>query len=105
MSLVIHPLAVLFCIVLLGGCALSSPDRPLPASHPANPNAPESSLSPASQTLAPSASVRPATASLAAAFVCPMHEQVTSDQPGSCPICHMKLVPSTTNHLQHGGHQ
>jgi len=29
----------------------------------------------------------------AAHYVCPMHPQVTSDKPGSCPICGMNLVP------------
>ncbi len=26
-------------------------------------------------------------------FHCPMHPQITSDQPGECPICHMNLEP------------
>jgi Cu(I)/Ag(I) efflux system membrane fusion protein len=26
-------------------------------------------------------------------YVCPMHPQVTADEPGSCPICGMDLVP------------
>jgi len=26
-------------------------------------------------------------------YVCPMHPQVTSDRPGDCPICGMRLVP------------
>lgn len=26
-------------------------------------------------------------------YWCPMHHQVRSDQPGTCPICHMALVP------------
>jgi RND family efflux transporter MFP subunit len=34
-------------------------------------------------------------------FICPMHPTYTSDRPGDCPICNMKLVPvkteSTTN--------
>ncbi|MGD8964377.1 MAG: heavy metal-binding domain-containing protein, partial [Gammaproteobacteria bacterium] len=25
-------------------------------------------------------------------YVCPMHPQVTSEEPGSCPICGMDLV-------------
>jgi Cu(I)/Ag(I) efflux system membrane fusion protein len=26
-------------------------------------------------------------------YFCPMHPTVTSDKPGECPICHMRLVP------------
>ncbi len=32
--------------------------------------------------------------SASAAYVCPMHPEVTSDAPGLCPKCNMKLVPS-----------
>jgi hypothetical protein len=32
----------------------------------------------------------------AAAYVCPMHPEVTSSAPGLCPKCNMKLVPHTT---------
>lgn len=28
-----------------------------------------------------------------AVYVCPMHPDVTSKEPGTCPKCHMKLVP------------
>jgi rRNA maturation protein Nop10 len=27
-------------------------------------------------------------------YVCPMHPEVTATEPGSCPKCGMKLVPS-----------
>lgn len=30
-------------------------------------------------------------------YVCPMHPQIQSDQPGSCPICGMNLVPRQTD--------
>jgi hypothetical protein len=44
-------------------------------------------------------------ATQAAAYVCPMHKQVTSNQPGACPICHMKLVPNTPHDpATHGAH-
>lgn len=35
--------------------------------------------------------VEPAPSS--AAYLCPMHLHIGSDQPGLCPECHMKLVP------------
>jgi Cu(I)/Ag(I) efflux system membrane fusion protein len=34
-----------------------------------------------------------AAASVKAKFFCPMHPTYTSDRPGDCPICNMKLVP------------
>ena len=30
----------------------------------------------------------------AAAWTCPMHPEVVSDEPGTCPQCGMKLVPA-----------
>jgi hypothetical protein len=30
----------------------------------------------------------------AAAYTCPMHPEVTSDEPGDCPTCGMDLVPA-----------
>jgi len=33
-----------------------------------------------------------------AAYVCPMHPEIQSDQPGKCPICGMDLVPNEHQH-------
>ena len=45
-----------------------------------------------------------------AQYVCPMHPEVVSDQPGVCPICNMKLEKKTAespaviqDHKAHGG--
>lgn len=54
---------------------------------PSNPNAPEGAEPPAPRT---------ATATSATTtYVCPMHPEVTSPDPGVCPKCNMKLVPKT----------
>lgn len=36
-------------------------------------------------------------------YVCPMHPQVTSDDPGTCPICGMDLVPRKAEASAGGG--
>ncbi len=41
-------------------------------------------------------------------YVCPMHPDVRSDQPGRCPKCGMKLVPAKASEHEHdekGGSQ
>ena len=44
----------------------------------------------------------------ASSWVCPMHPEVRSDQPGVCPQCGMKLVPAEDDappaHEHHGAH-
>jgi FtsP/CotA-like multicopper oxidase with cupredoxin domain len=49
-------------------------------------------------------------ATVASAYVCPMHPEVTSNEPGTCPKCGMKLVAATNadEHMHHGdphGHE
>jgi FtsP/CotA-like multicopper oxidase with cupredoxin domain len=47
-----------------------------------------------------------------AGYACPMHPEIHSDHPGSCPLCHMKLVPAQLvsrsgkghGHGDHGHH-
>ena len=45
-------------------------------------------------------------AETSASYVCPMHPEVTSDTPGSCPKCGMDLVPQAEagEHVHHGHH-
>jgi hypothetical protein len=43
------------------------------------------------------------TTTTAASWVCPMHPEVISDEPGTCPQCGMKLVPGTPGALSAGG--
>ena len=50
----------------------------------------------------------PAEATIAdARFYCPMHPQITSAEPGSCPICSMRLepIPTEREHSHTGAHE
>jgi FtsP/CotA-like multicopper oxidase with cupredoxin domain len=44
----------------------------------------------------------PATATKA--WTCPMHPDVISDAPGTCPVCGMKLIPATSDAVPTGAH-
>ena len=49
---------------------------------------------------------RPSSASARVAlYHCPMHPSYTSDKPGDCPICNMKLEPVPTSATTHTGHE
>jgi len=86
---------------LLSACATAGGTfAPLGPEHPASSDAPEVAIAD------PSALLRTREVSFAAelaptgapveratgAYVCPMHSEVASDQPGRCPKCGMKLV-------------
>jgi hypothetical protein len=94
------------CVVIASltlACASARPAPVFSKESPADPGAPAApvavveSLGTASAGAggaskpAPGASASPA-APETAAYVCPMHPQARSDQPGSCPICGMRLV-------------
>ena len=57
--------------------------------------------SPSSQT---GNSAKPAAGKKAAFYYCPMHPDYTSPKRGSCPICHMDLVPYENDETS-GGHE
>lgn len=77
-------------IAIPGALLAACSPAPAPVSQapndPSNPNAAEGAPPPAAHTHA--------VASAATSYVCPMHPEVTSSQPGVCPKCNMKLVPA-----------
>ena len=75
---------------LLCACATAGGTfAPLGPEHPASTDAPEVAIADPSAVLrAREAPVERAPG----AYVCPMHPEVASDQPGSCPKCGMKFV-------------
>jgi len=70
-------LLITLCTVLIG-CLPSSPE-------------PTETLAEASDDSA----LEHATKHLDPKYVCPMHPQIVRDEPGTCPICGMDLVPKT----------
>jgi hypothetical protein len=102
--------------LILTGCAAGVKLEPIPAGHPASPQAAESPVATPPSTLRPEAqdnarnsgpetsedaaghaghgeSHGEATAPAAArAYVCPMHPDVVEAEPGRCPKCGMGLV-------------
>ncbi len=93
------------------GCARTVP-LAVETDHPAHPDAPAAPAEPPSQTLAitgappsggattmpghehPERSTRPAEPATDGRYVCPMHPEVTSDDPEArCGKCGMRLVP------------
>jgi len=106
----------------LAACAAEPVPVRLPPDHPALPSAEEAPLPPPSTTLATTGPEAPASAgdggsavptsepglpsgeSAAAkgAYVCPMHADVLSNEPGKCPKCGMNLV-KRPEHPHHDG--
>ncbi len=93
-------LCVLFGSLILFGCAGAIRLQPLPADHPANPEAPEAPMQPPPQALregpgstleGPGASPSEQDQPEGAVYTCPMHPEVKASAPGRCPKCGMAL--------------
>ena len=99
--------------MLLVGCA-AVPDQPPPSpDSPASPSAAEAPIPARSQALALTSATLPdvrttSPTTTPAVYTCEMHPEVLSNQPGKCPKCGMKLVPTRSamqpQHRGHGGH-
>ncbi|ATB40240.1 hypothetical protein CYFUS_005688 [Cystobacter fuscus] len=86
----------------LSACALGAAERVPSLLDPSNPAASESPMRAMLALHGSPAAAPPATLSQAeppdagtpssALYVCPMHRDVTSHEPGRCPKCGMKLV-------------
>ncbi|WNG46626.1 hypothetical protein F0U60_22800 [Archangium minus] len=111
----------------LSACAFGAAERVPSLSDPSNPEAPESPVRGMAAVLADNASSFPSHPAPAGAakhsehshpggadagtpaatgYVCPMHPEVTSPEPGRCPKCGMKLVPQKPSEAKpSGGHE
>lgn len=79
-----------FATALFIFAAACTPGAP-PAAPDSDPSSPRAAAGVVPPLPSPSPSPKPETH--AAAYVCPMHADVTSSEPGTCPRCHMTLVP------------
>jgi hypothetical protein len=97
--------ALLVSVALLSvGCAGAIRLAPVTPGSVADPASPEPPPPPTSQTLRqesdrPGPTVQPDHKEGEAmpspmVYTCPMHHEVRSDTPGTCPKCGMKLVPA-----------
>ena len=84
--------------LVIGACATEPAPRPVTL-DPSNPQAPESpplSVGALNPPLAPATKPRfdkDAAEPGMTIYTCPMHPEVISGKPGSCPKCGMTLVP------------
>ena len=76
-------------------CATAVRLTPVTPGSAADPSSPEPPPATMSQTLHPEAPPHAEEESMPSAtvYTCPMHPEVQSDVPGTCPKCGMKLVP------------
>lgn len=116
--------------ILLGGCAQTRPVTVLTAGHPAAAESHAVAYVPPSNPFhaaagpeiddghdatqghemaaMPGMKPAPSTTGMAtdasAGYVCPMHADVRSDEPGTCPKCSMRLVPAKADPTQNHEH-
>lgn len=113
----LHPRWSLCSLVLIAGCHAAPVSRELPIDHPARPEGAPTPFEPDPTPFERTPTYAPPTAAHAAgqhqeaghgmhapaaaedggagaAYTCPMHPQVQSDAPGSCPQCGMALRPA-----------
>lgn len=90
--------------LILAGCAAQNSDKShAMAKDPANPDVCGGMMpmkgDKGDMKMPAAGAAAAATQPAMAAYVCPMHPEVTSDKPGNCPKCGMALVPTAK-----GGH-
>jgi hypothetical protein len=78
---------IVLAAALLCGCGAGARPLRLPPGHPADPGTPGT---PRAADPAPAAP-QPEPAPAAKVYTCPMHPEVTSNEPGRCPKCGMRL--------------
>ena len=86
-------LCVFFGSLIFLGCTSAIRLQPLPADHPANPEAPEAPVQAPLKTLS-EGQTTPAAAPESpeeTVYSCPMHPEVKASAPGRCPECGMTL--------------
>ena len=94
--------ALILSFGIAGGCAQQAREPMPPQNHPANPRAAEAPPASAQPKLsgtidrnanAPAVDEAPAAP---VAYTCPHHPKVMEAEPGECPFCGMKLVPTAS---------
>ena len=84
--------AMLCVFLICVGCS-HTPEPPAPIDHPANPGAIEA---PAPAVATPATPATQAATDPPTAYTCPHHPGVMQAEPGECPVCNMKLEPTTS---------
>ena len=99
-------IAISLLLVLATGCVSS--ELQLARDDLAHPGTSSRPLAPSSGVLTPGfdplAATPPPPDAGAQKYTCPMHPEIIKDEPGTCPICKMKLVPVKEKHSHPHAH-